>query len=222
MKNTADITQGIDEDTAVAQALISSVDDDGFPIVSAWTKTQTLRFDADWKGENADPERATEVRLLWTPANLYLKFRARYRTITSFDNADVNGRRDHLWDRDVVEVFLQPDPSQLGRYKEFEVSPNGYWIDLEIENGGHRDFVSGMKRRVRTDETARSWTAEVAIPMKSLVERFDANTVWHVNFFRVEGASEPRFYSAWRATNTPQPNFHVPEAFGKLIFEPAQ
>ena len=42
---------------------------------------------------------------------------------------------------------------------------------------------------------------------------------WRVNFFRVEGAREPRFYSAWRATNTPQPNFHVPEAFGKLRFQ---
>jgi hypothetical protein len=34
----------------------------------------------------------------------------------------------------------------------------------------------------------------------------------------VEGPSEPRFYSAWRPTNTGQPNFHVPEAFGWLVF----
>jgi alpha-galactosidase len=34
----------------------------------------------------------------------------------------------------------------------------------------------------------------------------------------VEGATEPRFYSAWRPTGTAVPNFHVPEAFGQLIF----
>jgi alpha-galactosidase len=45
--------------------------------------------------------------------------------------------------------------------------------------------------------------------------------VWRVNFFRVEGAAEPRFYSAWRPTNTPKPNFHVPEAFGALVFTDA-
>jgi len=45
--------------------------------------------------------------------------------------------------------------------------------------------------------------------------------VWRVNFFRVEGATEPRFYSAWRPTNTPKPNFHVPEAFGALVFTDA-
>jgi hypothetical protein len=57
--------------------------------------------------------------------------------------------------------------------------------------------------------------------MKSLVMDFQIPTVWGVNFFRVEGASEPRFYSAWRPTNTPQPNFHVPEAFGALVFTEA-
>jgi hypothetical protein len=54
--------------------------------------------------------------------------------------------------------------------------------------------------------------------MKCLVVRFDPATKWKVNFYRVEGASEPRFYSAWRPTRTPVPNFHVPEAFGELIF----
>jgi len=39
-----------------------------------------------------------------------------------------------------------------------------------------------------------------------------------VNFYRVEGAAEPRFYSAWQPTGTPAPNFHVPEAFGELVF----
>jgi len=29
---------------------------------------------------------------------------------------------------------------------------------------------------------------------------------------------EPRFYSAWSPTMTPTPNFHVPEAFGHLVF----
>jgi alpha-galactosidase len=60
--------------------------------------------------------------------------------------------------------------------------------------------------------------AELALPMKCLVERFDPAARWRVNFYRVEGASEPRFYSAWQPTGTPAPNFHVPEAFGTLIF----
>jgi alpha-galactosidase len=183
-----------------------------------------LRFSADWQGKNADPQRETEVRLLWTAETLFLRFGSNYRTITVFPDAELNGWRDELWDRDVAEVFLQPEASNLRRYKEFEVSPNGYWIDLDIGRGEKQDLKSGMRRRVVLDEKGKTWIAELAIPMKCLVREFDSSATWRVNFYRVEGASEPRFYSAWRPTGTPMPNFHVPEAFGELVFAagPAQ
>lgn len=181
-----------------------------------------LRFGADWQGKNADPERETEVRLLWTQQILFLWFRARYRTITVFHDPQPNGRRDQLWDRDVAEVFLQPDRSNLRRYKEFEVSPNGFWIDLDIAPGEKHDLKSGLKRRMILDEVQKIWVAELAIPMKCLVGRFDPAAAWRVNFYRVEGAEEPRFYSAWRPTGTAVPNFHVPEAFGELVFTAAE
>jgi alpha-galactosidase len=192
----------------------------GFPPSNAWRNPKPVLFDADWQGKNADPHRQTEVRLLWTPEFLYSQFVARYRLITVFEDADSNGRRDKLWDRDVAEVFLQPDPAQSRRYKEFEVSPNGYWIDLEIANGALQHLKSGLQRRVSINKAAKTWTAELAIPIKSLTQHFDTISVWRVNFYRVEGRTEPRFYSAWQPTNTPQPDFHVPERFGFLRFEP--
>jgi len=198
--------------------MTESPDLEGFPKESAWEHTPGLRFSADWQGKNADPERETEVRLLWTPETLFLRFRAKYRAITVFPDAEPNGRRDQLWDRDVAEVFLQPDPSVPRRYKEFEVSPNGFWIDLDIAPGEKHDLKSGLRRRVVLNEAAKTWVAELALPMNCLVKRFDASARWRVNFYRVEGAAEPRFYSAWRPTWTAMPNFHVPEAFGALIF----
>jgi alpha-galactosidase len=209
----------IDNDKVIAARLKDAMDGDGFPPDKAWAAAPPVQFDADWRGLNVDAERGTEVRLLWTPETLYLRFVARYRSITVFPDADARGWRDRLWERDVCEVFLQPDPGDPRRYKEFEVAPNGFWIDLGIGPGEKHDLQSGMRRRVRMDEPARQWTAVVALPMKSLTERFDPAAVWRVNFFRVEGAGEPRFYSAWRATGTPQPNFHVPDAFGRLVFE---
>jgi hypothetical protein len=208
--------------TAIATALKMPLDDAGFPPAVAWEATEPVQFDYDWRGENPDPERSTTVRLIWTPSTLYLRFIARYRTITVFDNADPNGRRDHLWDRDVAEVFLQPHPSHLRRYKEFEVSPNGMWIDLDIDSGSFQDLCSGLTRRVTIDQSTKTWTADLAIPTKSLSSMFDPTSTWRTNFYRVEGPTEPRFYSAWRPTLTPQPNFHVPELFGYLKFAPAK
>jgi alpha-galactosidase len=206
------------ERTATAVRMVEATDSDGFPSTLSWELSTPLRFNADWQGKNAAPERETEVRLLWTPESLFVRFRARFGTITVFPDADADGRRDHLWDRDVAEVFLQPDPSQLRRYKEFEVSPNGFWIDLDIAPGEKHDLKSGLRRRVILDKAARTWTAELALPMNCLVARFDPEATWRVNFYRIEGASEPRFYSAWQPTRTAAPNFHVPEAFGQLVF----
>lgn len=206
------------QDTAVAVRLENAVAKDGFPSATEWNRTPPIRFSADWQGQNADTQRETEVRLLWNPEALFLKFHMQYRSITVFADSEPNRRRDQLWDRDVAEVFLQPDSSDPLRYKEFEASPNGMWVDLELSHGEKRDLQSGLKCRASIDEGARTWSAELALPMQSLIPRFGPGTVWRVNFFRVEGPSEPRFYSAWRPTGTPKPNFHVPAAFGKLVF----
>jgi len=198
-----------------------ALDAGGFPAAHAWDQAEPVSFNSDWQGKNADPQLETELRLMWTPASLFLRFRCRYRTLTVFDNSAANGRRDHLWDRDVAEVFLQPDPSQPRRYWEFEIAPNGMWIDLDIFPGGKGDPQSGMISQVVRNANEKVWTAELALPMRLLLTHFDPSSAWRVNFFRVEGATEPRFYSAWQPTHTPQPNFHVPEAFGVLRFQSA-
>jgi alpha-galactosidase len=208
-------------DIATATRFVGATDAEGFPVDSAWEIAKPIRFSADWQGLNADAQRETQVRLLWTPENLYLRFDAAYKVITVFSDAEAGGRRDKLWDRDVCEAFLQPDSTEARRYKEIEVAPNGFWIDLAIGPGEMRDLQSGMRRRVDIDKATKSWRAVLKLPMKSLVQRFDASAVWRANFYRIEGQAEPRFYSAWQPTRTAKPNFHVPEAFGRLVFAAA-
>ena len=228
-----------------------------------WDSASPARFNADWQGKNSDPALETEVRVLWSRTTLFLRFVCHYRELFVFDDSDPNGRRDHLWDRDVAEAFLQPPDavptsahvapdalvrggeqssprgaslrgtgegarahmdsggaeSSLKYYKEFEVAPNGMWIDLDISPSGLADLKSGMTRSVHVDEKRKIWSAELAIPMKSITRNFDAHSTWRVNFYRVEGKTEPRKYMAWQPTMTPEPNFHVPEKFGVLRFK---
>lgn len=204
--------------TAFADRLTEPVDSEGFPSKAVWDKAPSLHFNRDWQGQNPDLQRATEVRLLWTADTLFLRFQCQYRSITVFPDARADGWRYKLWDRDVAETFLQPDAGDPRIYKEFEVSPNGYWIDLAVSHGHIEELHSGLKHRVAMDETSRTWTAELAIPMKRLTPHFDPKQAWRANFFRIEGDAEPRFYAAWSPTHTPKPNFHVPSAFGQLVF----
>jgi alpha-galactosidase len=204
--------------TAYAYFLKDDFSSEGFPEKSEWEKIPAMRFDADWRGLQPDPERSTEVRLLWNHETLFLNFRAHYRGLNVFSDARPDGWRDELWERDVAEAFLQPEDGDPLVYKELEVSPNGFWIDLNIFHGEKKEMRSGLRRRATIDEHQHTWTAELAVPMRSLTTAFDPAKPWRVNFYRVEGAKEPRFYSAWSPTLTPAPNFHVPAAFGHLVF----
>ena len=202
----------------VATYLVSEIELNASQTAEDWEIARPVVFCSDWQGKNPDPGRETTVRVLWTRRTLYLRFECRYRELYLFADAEPNGRRDHLWDRDVAEAFLQPDPSRARFYKEFEVSPNGMWIDLDISPNGLADLKSGLQRSVFLDEESRIWIAELAIPLKALTANFDPNAVWRANFYRIEGTKEPRTYLAWQPTGTPQPDFHVPAAFGTLRF----
>src|SRR5689334_18293391 len=90
-----------------------------------WQRAVPIRFHTDWQGRNPEPARETQVRILWSPQTLYLRFECRYQELFLYGDSDPCGRRDHLWDRDVAEVFLQSDSSREQYYKEFEIAPNG-------------------------------------------------------------------------------------------------
>jgi alpha-galactosidase len=203
----------------LAVRLHRPADANGFPVEEDWQCVEPTSFCHDWQGKNEDPERSTEVRVLWTSDQIYLRFRCRYRSIHVFPDVDPNARQDQLWDRDVAEVFLQPDRFGEKHYKEFEVSPNGQWLDLDITPQGLRHIASGMRSNVALDAARRLWTADVAIPIAAITSDFDPEQSWRVNFLRCEGIDPERFYSAWQPTETEKPNFHVPEKFGWLRFE---
>jgi len=212
------------KDTIIATRILRPIALDAEHPAPDWQSAELIRFDSDWQGKTPDLGVETEVHALWSPEMLYLRFVCRYCQLFVFEDSDPNGRRDHLWDRDVAEAFLQPPDSMIPgdlavrRYKEFEVAPNGMWIDLDISPAGLADLKSGMSRSVYVNEEEKIWTAELAIPMTSLTNNFDPNLPWRANFYRVEGKTEPRRYMAWQPTRTPEPNFHMPEKFGILKF----
>jgi len=190
------------------------LDSQGLPGNESWAKTPAVAFHSDWHAENPDPERKTQVRLLWSPDCLFVRFDCRYREIFAYEGTA--GRRDKLWMRDVAEVFIRPETGEPKHYKEFEISPNGDWLDLDISPGNKSVLLCEIKSRVVLDPGQRTWTAELGIPMSCLTDAFDPGERWRLNFFRIEGPEPNRFYSAWIPTYTPQPNFHVPEVFGTL------
>jgi hypothetical protein len=200
----------------IAARLRNGLCPDGLPGTHEWEGALPIAFCADWRGSNPDPRRETELRLLWSPEHLFARFRCRYRHIYAYEGRQ--GRRDRLWLRDVAEIFIQPEPNEIRNYKEFEISPNGDWLDLEIAPSRKLILECDLKTRVDVDAQAHVWTAELGIPLEKLTLRFDPGVSWRANVFRIEGEEPGRFYSAWQPTHTSVPNFHVPECFAELCF----
>jgi alpha-galactosidase len=120
--------------------------------------------------------------------------------------------------RDVAEIFIKPPTWALNHYLEFEICPNGDWLDLDIAPDNKTILYCDLDSRVTMDPVQKTWTAELAIPTLCFNSTISSGDEWRLNLFRIEGREPKRFYSAWIPTYTPLPNFHVPALFGIVRF----
>jgi alpha-galactosidase len=191
---------------------VAQVGGDGFPLASQWADAPTTFFRHDWQGKVLPGPQSTRVQLLRGANELYLRFTCKYEALHTYERAGSVTDLWPLWERDVVEVFLQP-PGRAGlrSYREVEVSPNGLLLEIAVEASGKRRIVGESRARASVDARHKVWTAELAVPMRGAAEG------WRLNLFRVEGQGPHRVYSAWSPTGTASPDFHVPAAFGRLL-----
>jgi|ERR1051325_5902205 alpha-galactosidase len=187
-----------------------------------WKHAKWVKFDNDASGKVHYPEAATRVASLWTETHIYFAFSSRYDSLNIYEGEDPKPERWQLWDRDVVEVFLNPQPERVNHYFEFEVAPNNQWIDLEIDKTkdpfNDASWNSGFEHLTRIDAQGHIWTAEMRIPLESVnVKEIHPGLQWRVNLFRAagKGADDHRKFLAWSIIPEGK-TFHVPTRFGIL------
>ncbi len=119
------------------------------------------------------PEYRTEVRSRWTSKYLYVLFICPYRELHLKPSPDTVKETNELWNWDVAEFFIGSDFQDIKRYKEFEVSPQGEWVDLDINLAlPHHEtgwtWNSGFEVAARIDHQAQVWYGAMRIPFKSI------------------------------------------------------
>jgi len=189
---------------------------DGVLDEPAWREAEIARVEWRLKEGSPEPELSTRVRALWTDQYLFLGYECPFTELTVFEGPDLARERSGLWDRDVVEAFIGTDPARPGHYFEFEVSPSGEHLDLEL--GGKSkslDWNSGFKSSVSVGPEEKVYRVEMRIPLKALSDRVPAaGTRWRLNLYRHDVAH--RAFLAWNPTATA--TAHTPEKFGVLEF----
>lgn len=171
------------------------------------------------------PGHRTEIRSRWTDNNLYFLFICPYQKLHLKPNPSTTKETNELWNWDVAEVFIGSNFKNIRKYKEFEMSPQGEWVDLDIDRDLPKPEVgwvwnSGFKVKPRIDEANKVWYGEMQIPLDKIDSRKPRPGLeFRINLYRSQGPPPGRKNVTWQPTM--KRTFHVPEAFGRLRLEKA-
>ena len=189
------------------------------PNAAHWKAVKGVVTENGRRGEPV-PNHRTEIRSVWTPKNLYLLFICQYEELNLKANPSTTTETNQLWNWDVAEAFIGTDFNDIKHYTEYQVSPQGEWVDLDIDRKptpAKHDVAwnSGYEVKASVDRDKKVWYGAMRIP----IEKFDkrkpkVGLEMRINFYRIQGPSSNRKYINWQPVNND--NYHTPEAFGLL------
>ncbi|MFA6472829.1 MAG: carbohydrate-binding family 9-like protein [Candidatus Latescibacterota bacterium] len=192
-----------------------------------WNKAQSFGdFKFPWWKEGEKEQ--TEVKMLWDDKFLYVSFKCQDKHIWA-DHYDVNAPT--CLD-DCAEIFWNPNPEKSLSFNQFEINcignvMCGYYDFGNPKAVGHTIMVphigQTIQGTVNNDQDIDSgWVVETAIrfsdyPELSPKTNPQAGDVWRIGLHRCGGKTNEQ-YSQWSPSQTPAPNFHRPQDFGRIVF----
>jgi hypothetical protein len=221
---------------------------DGSLQESDWQKAAWTTDFVDIEGAKKPlPTFQTRVKMLWNDSTLFIAATLQEPQIW----ATQTHHDDIIYKDNDFEVFIDPD-NNAHQYFEVEVNAINKIFDLYLPKP-YRDKgdaliswdVAGLRSGVRIDGTLnqpqdqdKSWTVEMAIPLKAVRMGFPwqpptEGALWRINFSRVEwdtrveGSKNPKVQDAagkdlpehnWVWSPQGVINMHYPERWGYLQF----
>jgi len=168
------------------------------------------------------PGHRTEIRSRWTATYVYFLFICPFEQLHLKPDPSTTTETNRLWEWDVAEVFIGADFKNIRRYREYQVSPQGEWVDLDIDRDKPKPeegwlWNSGFTVKARIDHDKKVWYGEMKIPIMSITTQPpEPGQQMRVNLYRIQGPPPARKNIAWQPTHSR--SYHVPEAFGRLLF----
>ena len=144
--------------------------------------------------------------------------------------AEFDKTNSPVWEDSCVEIFIG-DENGLS-YRNFELNCIGTLLSSQ-RDGKDKNIVfmseteaeTIIRRTSLSSDTFKEidgihqWSLTVGIPFTSL-GLANRPSVLRANFYKCADGSKYRHYVCWSPVNTDKPDFHRPEFFGTLIFNP--
>ena len=189
------------------------------PKSAEWAEAPRVTVAVDYQGKPIAGA-PMEIRSRWSKNFLYLFYVCPYDELNLKPNPNVSAETDHLWDWEVAEAFIGSDYDHIGSYKEFQVSPQGEFVDLDIDREHPQTqpgvkWNSGFTVKARIDPQAKVWYGAMKIPWAAIDARTpEAGRELRIGLFRIAGKDPNKKYYAWHPPMGT--SFHQPKAFGTL------
>jgi len=210
-------------------------------------QTSALPVAGDWKpvpagmlrysmGNSLRPLPHVEFRIAYDADALYLFYEVEEYAV----RAVARHHGDMVCGDSCVEFFFSPSADLSAGYFNLEMNCGGTAL-LEYRSAdGSRihkttaqefqgaEILTSLPRIVEPERKGPVvWTLTARIPFQVLqkIHPFptpEPGTLWRGNFFKCGDLTSRPHWLTWAKVNRPEPAFHVPEAFGKLIFNRAK
>jgi len=204
----------------------SRIEIDGKLEDKAWEQAGVIELIFPFEQQTGRKQK-TRVRLLWDDNALHAGFDCDDEDIT----AQHVSRDAPTYQDDVVELFLNPLPSQRLVYVGMEMNARAVMYDYLMVSGTAlfkqfdlkdfrlATFLRGtLNARGDKDE---GWSLELAIPWENFerpVTRPKPGVEWRAQLSRWDNVNPERVLSMWSHPLRRSASPHVPERFGILVF----
>ncbi len=193
-----------------------------------WNKIEPLTI-THYMGEKPEHFPHTQAKVAYDDEAIYVIFRVNDR----FVRVVTTKNHGPVFQDSCVEFFFSPDGDP--GYFNLEMNAGGTMLlhhQNEPRKGTPLDAESLKKVEVAhslpeyVDPEIKDpvdWTVEYRIPFSVLKKYADvavpqAGTVWRANFYKCADETSHPHWLTWAPVDKPQPDFHLPEYFGEIVF----
>jgi hypothetical protein len=212
--------------------LTQSMQIDGIWDKTQWQNVQPIEI-VNYMGELPKFRPVAQAKMMYDDMFLYVIFQIQdcfVRCLTK----DINGP---VWEDACAEFFFAPDTSNPMRYFNLEMNcggtplmhynlvPRKETIPIEPEDIRKIEIAHTLPKVIDPETTDPvTWILEYKIPLELLekyapVTRPKKGIVWKANFYKIAENNSNPHYITWSVVKNENPDFHLPQYFGTIVFE---